>query len=44
MNNPVTVAQYPKSEIQERYIRIRELKELCLICQTLDKPSGSAQR
>ena len=33
MNNPVTVAQYPKSEIPERYIRIRDLKELCLICQ-----------
>ena len=33
MNNPVTVAQYPKSEIPERYMRIRELKELCLICQ-----------
>ena len=33
MNNPVTVAQYPKSEIPERYIRIRDLKELCLIYQ-----------
>ena len=33
MNNPVTVAQYPKSEIPERYICIRDLKELCLICQ-----------
>ena len=33
MNNPITVAQYPKSEIPERYIRIRDLKELCLICQ-----------
>ena len=33
MNNPVTVARYPKSEIPERYIRIRDLKELCLICQ-----------
>ena len=27
------MAQYPKSEIPERYIRIRDLKELCLICQ-----------
>ena len=33
MNNPVTVAQYPNSEIPERYICIRDLKELCLICQ-----------
>ena len=33
MNNLITVAQYPKSEIPERYIRIRDLKELCLICQ-----------
>ena len=33
MNNPITVAQYPKSEIPECYIRIRDLKELCLICQ-----------
>ena len=33
MNNPVTVAQYPKSEIPERYNCIRDLKELCLICQ-----------
>ena len=33
MNNPVTVARYPKSEIPECYIRIRDLKELCLICQ-----------
>ena len=33
MNNPITVAQHPKSAIPERYIRIRDLKELCLICQ-----------
>ena len=33
MKNLITVAQYPKSEIPERYIRIRDLKELCLICQ-----------
>ena len=33
MKNLITVAQYPKSEIPERYIRIRNLKELCLICQ-----------
>ena len=33
MNNPVTVAQYPKSEIPERYIRIRDLKRACIICQ-----------
>ena len=33
MNNPVTVAQYPKSEIPERYIRIRDLKKACIICQ-----------
>ena len=33
MKNLITVAQYPKSEIPERYIPIRDLKELCLICQ-----------
>ena len=33
MKNLITVARYPKSEIPERYIRIRDLKELCLICQ-----------
>ena len=33
MKNLITVAQYPKSEIPERYIRIRDLKELCLICE-----------
>ena len=33
MNNPISIAEYPKSEIPERYIRIRDLKELCLICQ-----------
>ena len=33
MKNLITVAQYPESEIPERYIRIRDLKELCLICQ-----------
>ena len=33
MKNLITVAQYPKCEIPERYIRIRDLKELCLICQ-----------
>ncbi len=33
MKSLITVAQYPKCEIPERYIRIRDLKELCLICQ-----------
>ena len=33
MKNLITVAQYPKSEIPERYIHIRDLKDLCLICQ-----------
>lgn len=33
MNNPITVAQYPKSAIPERYIRIRDLKRACIICQ-----------
>ena len=31
--NLITVAQYPKSEIPERYIRIRDLKRACIICQ-----------
>ena len=33
MKNLITVAQYPKSEIPERYIRIRDLKKACIICQ-----------
>ena len=33
MNNLITVACYPKSEIPERYIRIRDLKRACIICQ-----------
>ena len=33
MKNLITVAEYPQSQIPERYIRIRDLKELCLICQ-----------
>ena len=33
MKNLITIAKYPKSETIERYIRIRDLKELCLICQ-----------
>ena len=33
MNNPISIAEYLQSEIPERYIRIRDLKELCLICQ-----------
>lgn len=33
MNNPITVAQYPKSEIPEHYICIRDLKKACIVCQ-----------
>jgi hypothetical protein len=33
MKNLITVAKYPKSETKERYIRIQDIKELCLICQ-----------
>ena len=33
MKNLITVAEYQQSQIPERYIRIRDLKELCLICQ-----------
>ncbi|MBQ7402598.1 MAG: hypothetical protein IJW05_04070 [Lentisphaeria bacterium] len=33
MKNLISVAQYPKSEIPERYIRIRDLKKACIICQ-----------
>ena len=33
MKNLITVAEYQQSQITERYIRIRDLKELCLICQ-----------
>ena len=33
MKNLITVAQYTKSPIPERYIPIRDLKELCLIGQ-----------
>ena len=33
MKNLITVAQYPKSEIPEHYIRIRDLKRACIICQ-----------
>ena len=33
MKNLITVAEYPQSQIPERYISIRDQKELCLICQ-----------
>ena len=33
MKNLVTVAEYPQSQIPERYIRIRDLKRACIICQ-----------
>ena len=33
MNNLITIAKYQKSEIPERYIRIRDLKKACIICQ-----------
>ena len=33
MKNLITVAEYPPSQIPERYIRIRELKRACIICQ-----------
>ena len=33
MKNLITVAEYPPSQIPERYIRIRDLKRACIICQ-----------
>lgn len=33
MKNPITVSQYPPSEILERYIRIRDLQKACIICR-----------
>ena len=33
MKNLITVAEYPPSQITERYIRIRDLKKACIICQ-----------
>ena len=33
MKNLITVAEYPQSSIPERYIRIRDLKKACIICQ-----------
>ena len=33
MKNLITVAEYPQSQIPERYIRIRDLKRACIICQ-----------
>ena len=33
MKNLITVAEYPPSQIPERYIRISELKRACIICQ-----------
>ena len=33
MKNLITVAGYPHSQIPERYIRIRDLKRACIICQ-----------
>ena len=33
MKNLITVAEYPQSQIPERYIRIRDLKKACIICQ-----------
>ena len=33
MKNLITVAEYPPSQIPERYIRIRNLKKACIICQ-----------
>ena len=33
MKNLITVAEYPPSQIPERYIRIRDLKKACIICQ-----------
>ena len=44
MKNLITVAQYPKSEIPERYIRLRDLKKSVYNLPTLDKPPRSAQR
>ena len=33
MKNLITAAEYPQSQIPERYIRIRDLKKACIICQ-----------
>ena len=33
MKNLITVAEYPPSQIPERYIRIRDLEKACIICQ-----------
>ena len=33
MKNLITVAEYLQSQIPERYIRIRDLKKACIICQ-----------
>ena len=33
MKKLITVAEYPQSQIPERYIRIRELKRACIICR-----------
>ena len=33
MKNLITVAEYPPSQIPERYIRIRDLKKASIICQ-----------
>ena len=33
MKNLITVAEYPPSQLPERYIRIRDLKKACIICQ-----------
>ena len=33
MKNLITVAEYPQSQIPERYIRIRDLKRACIICR-----------
>ena len=33
MKNLITVAEYPQSQIPERYIRIRDLGRACIICR-----------
>ena len=33
MKNPITVAAYPASRIPEQYVRIRGLRNPCLICR-----------
>ena len=33
MKNLITVAEYPPSQLPERYICIRDLKKACIICQ-----------